>query len=405
MLNKNKVLVISYLFPNSVNPGFGIFVLRRLQALCRYCDFIVINPIPWFPFSHKLKRYKDYDKIPFMETIEGVKVYHPRFVIVPGILKFIDPFTFLLSVFPLAAKLRKNFQFNLIDIHWTYPDILSGNIIARFYGLTHIVNVRGKAGLNIFLKNGGTVSSNQEKSIRTLILNFFLKRADSVVCVSRELGDISKKLGVLPSRIKVIPNGVDPEIFYYMDQQECRKKLNLSLEKKIVLSVGNLIYGKGFDRIISVLKHFPDLEFVVAGSVGPAGDYQAELKQMIKDNQVAAQVKFLGRIDQDALCYWYNAADVFCLASRTEGSPNVLNEALACGCPSVATDVGTANEVLNSDQMGVCVPNSRNGLKNGLEHILKTDFNRPDIAERQRHKTWHWCGQAIHDNYQKSITV
>ena len=78
--------------------------------------------------------------------------------------------------------------------------------------------------------------------------------------------------------------------------------------------------------------------------------------------------------------HWYNAADVFCLSSRSEGSPNVMMEALSCGCQVVATDVGSAAEVVCEDFLGTVVANDDTGLAAGLSLALARQYDRPRIA-------------------------
>ena len=94
------------------------------------------------------------------------------------------------------------------------------------------------------------------------------------------------------------------------------------------------------------------LVFYIAGSEGPAGDFRKGLHNMIAQAGLENRVRFIGQVKNDELVYWYNAVDMFCLASRSEGSPNVLTEALACGCPSLSTDTGAVREILSKDFMG-----------------------------------------------------
>lgn len=401
MTKKKVVLVISYLFPNSVYPGFGIFVFKRLKAVSKYKNVMVINPVPWFPFSRFIKRYRNFHLITEKEVIDGLEVYHPRFFVIPGYFKFLDSITFLISVLPLAYRIKKKFELELVDIHWTYPDILSGHVLSKLCKVKYAVTIRGKAALNIFLKNGMTNSIGQEFSIRTLILNFFLRRADSVICVSKELADLSENIGVSSKRIQVISNGVDPDTFYRMDKELSREKLGLELKRPIILSVGNLIYGKGFDRVLSAMKDLPDLTYYIAGSTGPAGDYEKQIRLKIKDLCLESRVVLLGQLNQDELRVWYNAADLFCLPSRSEGSPNVLNEALACGCPCLATCVGTVPQIIDNEKYGLVVSNSAGGIQNGLSKIQSMSFNREEIAQNFKRLSWDRCAQDVVGNYAK----
>ena len=401
-----KILVFTYLFPNLVNPEFGIFVLNRLKAVSEYCDLIIINPVPWFPFCEKFSRYQNFNEIPKKEIIQGIEVFHPRFFIVPKYLKFFDSISYFFSVFHLTKRIYKNFKFDLIDLHWTYPDILAGTILSRYFNKRLVVNVRGKSALNIFPIPEGN-QYYKEKSLRAIILGKLLPKADAIVTLSEELKTECINLGVLSEKIEVIQNGVNTSKFYYMDQKECRKKLTLPAERKIILSVGNLIFGKGFDRIIRALhfliKKYPDILYCIAGSRGAAGDYTETLNKLIKTKGLNEYIFFAGQINHDAIAAWYNAADVFCLSSRSEGCPNVLMEALACGCPCVASDVGDVSNIVKYKFMGKVVDNSQEALKNGLVEVLAEKYDRKEIAAYMKENTWDKCAEKVVNLYSKTL--
>ena len=83
------------------------------------------------------------------------------------------------------------------------------------------------------------------------------------------------------------------------------------------------------------------------------------------------------------------AADAFCLASRREGCPNVVLEALACGLPVVATRVGAVPEVVPSERYGVVVPaDDAAALAAALERALATEWDRDAIAAWGRSRSW-----------------
>jgi glycosyltransferase involved in cell wall biosynthesis len=92
-----------------------------------------------------------------------------------------------------------------------------------------------------------------------------------------------------------------------------------------------------------------------------------------------------------------SASDVFCLASTNEGWPNVVHEALACGAPVVATDVGAVPEMLPDERYGVIVPvNDRTALERGLARALAGRWDRQAIAAWGQARSWgHVAGEVL----------
>jgi len=80
-----KILTLTSLFPNSIQPIHGIFVKARVEALARLAYVKVVAPVPWGPRFMPIKRYRPYARIPSVEYQNGLVVYHPRFLIIPKI--------------------------------------------------------------------------------------------------------------------------------------------------------------------------------------------------------------------------------------------------------------------------------------------------------------------------------
>jgi glycosyltransferase involved in cell wall biosynthesis len=390
-----KILTISYLFPNKIYPNYGIFVLNRLKAVNKFCDIKVINPVPWFPYHYRFDRYKNYHKIPLRETIQGVDVYHPRFPVIPRYLKSIDAMTFCMTVIPLALRLKEDYPFDLIDLHWTYPDLPAGYILSKITGRPFLATVRGQEALYF-----------EEPGVRKHIVGNLLKKTSRIIALSARQKKSCQDCGCPDDKISVIRNGVDHERFYLINQETARVRLGLPRDKRIILAVGSLVYGKGFDRIIKALsvliKEYPDTQLYIIGSEGAAGYYKKELNQLVGNLKVVEYVNFTGEVNNYTLLYWYNAADIFCLASRSEGSPNVLTEALSCGCPAVATAVGSVPEIMEEDFMGVVVP-EQGDLLDGLRKGLSRHYDRKRISNHVRQYDWDWCAKQVISVYNKVL--
>ncbi|MDR4503184.1 MAG: glycosyltransferase [Candidatus Scalindua sp.] len=388
-MGKYNILVLSHLFPNIKYPQFGVFVLNRVLALNKYCNINVIAPIPFFPFMSNIRRFQNYEKVQLNENVDGLNVFHPRFPVIPRYLKWIDSISYFFATFSHIYKISKSDKdkIDLIDIHWTYPDSLTGFIWACLLKKNFIVTIRGKEALYI-----------GENSLRKLIINKVLKKADAIVVLSTELKELVRQIGVHEKKIFLVFNGVDLTRFNIKNKDYCRKQLSIPSGKKVIISVGSLIYRKGFDKIINVLPNINkdfSVELYIIGEVGPEGDYLDQLKGKISSLKLK-NVLFVGSKDFHELSMWYNAADVFCLASRGEGCPNVLMEALACGTPAVATEVGSVADIIEEDSMGYVVNvNDEIELENSIKRALRQNWNRLKICKSMQDRTWDNCAKQV----------
>lgn len=389
-----RVLAISFLFPNSVYPNRGIFVLNRLKAVQAYADVKVINPILWFPFCSRLARYEGYDRIPARETIDGIEVFHPRFFSIPVVFKFVIAVTYAIATALVALRVRRNWRFDVIDLHWTYPDLPAGRLLARLLGLRQLVTIRGVPALKL-----------GRWTLQQFITDTCLRRSDHVITLSDELRAMSIERGVAAERATTVRNGVDVDRFFYQPRVECRRELGLSEDATIIFGAGYLTPRKGFDRIIRALPELltlhKSIELYLAGPAGTfaQGDRTDELRELAQSLGVADRLHLIGEVQSTSLRDWYGAADVFCLSSRSEGCPNVLMEALACGCPVVATDVGAVSEVVCTPWMGEVVASSRSGIAVGLKRALARQFDRQKIASSMSALDWDWCARQVLDLY------
>ena len=339
-----KILVFSSLFPNNMWPGHGVFVKERMVHFSRQtgCEIKIVAPVPYFP-PIKIGSRWQFSQIVHQETIEGLEVYHPRYFMMPKVGMFFYGRKMFLSVLPAVRRIQRSFDFDLIDAHYVYPDGFAAVLLGQFLKKPVVVSARG-SDVNQFAKF---------PFIRKF-LSYTLRRADQVIAVCQALKDAMMQLGLLGDKIAVIPNGVDIDKFYPVSKEEARKKLGL-VGKKIILSVGGLVPRKGFDLLVKALRILLDerqgqeLSLVIVGE-GPS---RKELEQMIAALNLGASVRLVGDVPHQELYCWYNAADLFCLASSREGWPNVLLESLACGTPVVATNVWGIPEIICSDSVGL----------------------------------------------------
>ena len=385
-----NILAISYLFPNAERPNHGIFVFNRLKAMNKYANVIVINPIPWSPVHGFIDKFKHLANIPFKTERDGITIYHPRFFSIPGHFKGLEVVTYKQAVKNVIKQI--GFEFDLVDLHWTFPDLPTGDYLGNYYKVPYRVTLRGMEAFH-----------QQDGDVRENLVAHYLSKVDSIISLSEEMADTADKIANTRSKTKVVRNGVDTDAFYHIDQAECREKLDLPSDQKIILGVGALIHRKGFDVVIKALKKIilqlglNNTHFYILGSEGAEGDYRKELKALVANLDLNEHVHFVGAVPNNELITWYNAADVFCLSSRGEGSPNVLTEALASGCPAVATNVGSVPEIMASEpNLGkVVTVDDIDAITKDLSELLLTETDRATQSANLNKYTWDWCAKQV----------
>lgn len=176
-----------------------------------------------------------------------------------------------------------------------------------------------------------------------------------VISVSSRISDTLKRYGVPPERIRLIPNSVDAERFRRDPAQTsaCRERWNFSNDDFVIGGVGRLEPLKCFDLLIEafapIYREFPNARLLIAGE----GSQRASLEALAEQLGVAAFCRFIGHCP--AVTDVYHALDVYVQSSDTEGTPNVVLEAMAMEVPVVATDAGGTTDVFTPDVDGLLV--------------------------------------------------
>jgi teichuronic acid biosynthesis glycosyltransferase TuaC len=346
--SKIRTLLFSTLFPSSTRTVHGLFVQARLRELLKsgQIETQVVAPVPWVPWTARgSRRYAGMHATPPSETLEGLTVHHPRYVVVPKLGMSMVPFTLALAALPtLRSILRSGFEFDLIDAHYYYPDGVAAALLGRWLSKPVVVTARGTDLLLI---------GNYRIPRRQMVWAANATSASIGVCSA--LTNVLRKWGIPDSKLHTFRNGVDLHRFINLPQILCREQLSLRGDP-VILSVGHLVERKGHDVIISamprVLQRFPRAHLYVIGE----GEERARLSRLIAELGVENFVTLQGAVANELLPPWYNASDLLVLASHREGWPNVILEAMACGAPVVATNVGGVAEILTRSDLGRVSP-------------------------------------------------
>ena len=355
-----KLLTFTSLYPNAEMPSHGVFVENRLRQLVAggRVESRVVAPVPWFPWTAaRFGRFGKFARVAARETRNGLDTRHPRYLSATGLGMYSAPLAMALGArAAVQSIIDDGFAFDAVDAHYFYPDGVAAALIAKWFRRPLVITARGSDIMQL----GGHV-------VPRAAIRWAASRADAIVTVCAALKDELAQLGVAPAKVTVLRNGVDLGAFHPIDPAVARTRFGLAAGTRVVASVGRLIPLKGHDLVIDALTRMPDATLLIAGS----GPERESLDAQARRLGISERVRFLGQLSPADLPVVYSASDALVLASSNEGWANVLLEAMACGTPVVATDVGGSSEVVVAPEAGVLVERRDSGaIAHALQGLL-----------------------------------
>lgn len=234
-----------------------------------------------------------------------------------------------------------------------------------------------------------------------------LERANCVVATSPQEVETLRELISPEGRVEVIPCGTDIERFHVIPKLEARSQLGLHPSAPIVLYVGRFDPRKGIDTLIRAIaqsetKHRPHFRLILAGGGDweqPESREQEEITQLVERLGLTPVTVFTGSLDHEVLPLYYTAADVCVIPSHYEPFGLVAIEAMACGTPVVASNVGGLKFTVVPEETGLLVPpQDSEAFAGAIDRILGDELwatkLRKQACERVT-QNFSWTGSAI----------
>lgn len=243
-----------------------------------------------------------------------------------------------------------------------------------FFNKSQIVYTRDKFFLilGLFLKN--LVFENHTFPKNYFLYSLFFKKLMGIVVITQKLKDLLVERGISPNNILVAPDGVDLKEFDIKEtKEECRKKLNLPEDRKIVLYTGHLYQWKGAQTLAEASSHLPadtDIYFV--------GGTSRDIKEFeIRNSKL--RIKVIGHRPHQEIPYWLKAADALVLPnsgkddiSKFWTSPIKMFEYMASGRPIVSSDLPSIREILNESNAILVEPDNSEALASAIGRVLQS---------------------------------
>ena len=348
--------------------------------------------------------YKDGD-LPEYENDKGVEVYRvENYMIHPN--NFID---WILQLnFNMVAKateiMNKKGNFDVIHAHdWLVAN--SANTLKKAFKIPMVATIHAtESG-----RNSG-IHDDTQRYINDTEWLLTYEATEVIVNSNYMKGHVQGLFGLPFDKISVIPNGINLNNFTGIDRDyDFRRRFAMDNEK-IILYVGRLVYEKGVQHLISampkILENYHDSKLVIAGKGGMID----ELKSQVESMGLSNKVYFTGYLNQKEVQKMYKCADVAVFPSTYEPFGIVALEAMLAGIPTVVSDIGGLNEIVEHGVNGMkSYTGNPNSIADSVLSLLFDPQLAMNVTKNAKNKVkdefnWQKIAQDTHYIYELAIS-
>jgi glycosyltransferase involved in cell wall biosynthesis len=359
-------LVVTNLYPNPYQPDRAPFNRQQVRALSAHHPLAVIAPIAWT--EEAVARWTTAVHLPADRRVrfDGIPIEHPLYVYPPKVLRSWYGWCMRRAVRPAFTRALTEFRPDLVYATWAYPDGWAAVELGHRAGLPVVIKVHGTDVLGLDAYPG-----------RRRLTIEALRRADGVVAVSQDLARQVLTFGIDPQRVRVVYNGIDAQLFHPGPAGAARTRLGLEGSEPLVLYIGNLVPVKGLEILVEACALLKRAHVRFTCCLIGEGPLKPSLERLIARRQLHPRVRLLGPRPHDQLPDWYRSAAVVVLPSWSEGVPNVLLEAAACGTPFIASRVGGIPEIAHLGAGELVTPGDPRLLADAIGRRLTNSLGPP----------------------------
>lgn len=351
-----EICAVTSSFPRYKGDHSGIFVYNLLLAASKRHKVHVI-----YPTNMRIPQDKT-DPLYRHEVSYPFKTYPLAQVQGWELIKVLPLLT---NMARAIRRVKHQHSIDLFHAFWTIPGAF---ITSLCCGKTPLVTTLEGSDIKVFGR----------ELISKLPIKYALKKSSRIIALSNELKREAIELGANEDKIYVIPDGVDTSQFKPMDKGALRARLQLP-DGFLVLFAGSLFKGKRVDRLIKVsssLSRASDFHVLIVGD-GPERQKLEGMARSLGLNNIL----FKGQISHEDLPPYMATSDVLVLPSETEGLPTCVQEAMACGIPVVASNVGGLPDLVTKGVTGYLADDDIE-----LEGYLKQLISSPSLTRMMGEK-------------------
>ncbi len=365
-----RVAVVTRYFPSSGEPAQGRSLYETLRIVSRSAEVRVFYPNAAYP-RFLQPRSRSYDKLDLAFRPSDVSVSYFNYSALPLISRPLNGWMAARTLLPQVRAFAPDLVFGC----FLYPEGYAALRIARSLGVPGAVMSIG-SDLN---RIGGSLSARHTRTV--------LSEADAIVAVCEDLRKTAVALGAPAAKTRAILNGCDLEVFRPGDRSQARERLGIDPTCEAVVYVGRMDLNKGLHELVEAAAALhvnrPRLHCYLVGR----GPDRTAIEEAIRNRGAGGFVHLVPGCAFEEVAGWMTAADVVTLPSYMEGCPNVILEALACGRPVVASNVGGIPEILNDSCGRLVPPRDPLQLAEALASVLDARWD-PQALRAHGSRSW-----------------
>jgi glycosyltransferase involved in cell wall biosynthesis len=247
----------------------------------------------------------------------------------------------------------------------------------------------------------------KEGLISSALPILIIKHAATLIVLTEYM---KKKFASWPNkRIFTIPNGIDISVVTNLNRDVIRDELSIKECEHILLFVGRLHEVKGLKYLISAMNIIRDKDkFSRLIIIGNDQGERKILDELIAKFHLEKKICFIANVSQENIFRYMMASDIFILPSMSEGFPNVLLEAMACGIPIIASNIGGISEIIQDERNGLLVqPRNPEDIGNKILLLLKNEPLRKKISGNNfidvKEFNWNFITTNLEQIYKQSL--
>lgn len=367
-----KIAIVTPMLPVPHDQTRGRYIHETARALGRIADVrVFFAQLGYLPIPGLRPRSFLSGTVGKEFVLPGIDVEAFTYLAIPGVSRALNAFV---ESRGLIKRLRR-FGPDIAVGYWIYPDGDATVRAARALGIPAVI---GALGSDIHVRSGMTARQTRHA----------IAAADALITVSEAMRETAiREFGAAPAKVHTITNGFNASIFHPQPQDAARRQLGIDDDAKLIIYVGRFVEAKGLRELMASFGALAATDARLRLALVGDGVMREELTRLVRDSGLAGRISMPGGIAPAKVAQWIAAADVLTLPSWSEGYPNVVVEALACGRPVVATDVGGTAEIVNRNNGLLVPPRDTEALAAALSRALGIRWDFEAIAAGTR-RSW-----------------